>query len=92
MDVNGVKKQSDRLGGLCRDDLLELHARIAFADITDYVKFDGNSIRLKDSSIVDGQLVAEISSGPEGISVKMADKNNSLEYLARYLGLLPPLE
>ena len=92
MDANSSKEVNDMLRGLSYDDLVEYHARIAFADITDYVEFDGNSIRLKDTSMVDGQLVAEISSGPEGISIKMADKHNSLDYLARHLGLLPPYE
>ncbi len=67
------------------DDLAELHLRIAFADITDYVSFKGNTVTLKDSATLDPQLVQEVSAGPNGVHIKLADRHKSLEFLEWYL-------
>ena len=47
------------------------------------------SLKLKASSEIDGTLLTEISEGREGIKVKLADKQKSLDFLARYFELNP---
>lgn len=70
-------------------DLVWLHMRIAFADITDYLDFSGYTVRLHDSHEVDGQLLAEVKEGKEGITIKLVDKQRSLAFLERYFEANP---
>lgn len=95
-----VKEYIDYLRDLKKDaimfgeqDLVELHMRIAFADMGDYVEFDHvgpiNSVRFKKSDTVDTQLIQEIKSGKQGISIKLLDKHKSLEWLSRYFECNP---
>ena len=94
-------------------DVVELHMRIAFADISDYVSFgqeeipvmslfgpmedeDGNAltkivntVRFKEDSDVDGQILAEVKQGKDGASVKLVDRHKSLAFLERYFELNP---
>lgn len=104
---------------LCADDIVEMHMRIAFANITDFVTFQSkkvpvldkmghlvyitdpetnkkgiltrteNEILLRDSECVDGTLINEISQGKNGVKIKLADRNKSLEFLERYFELNP---
>ncbi len=103
------------------DDVIELHMRIAFSDIGDYLSFgreevpqwietkDGtyvekidpntneqkvnhyNVIKLKESANVDTQLIQEVKEGREGISIKLADKQKSLEWLEKFF-LMNPMD
>ena len=107
------------LGGLCGEDIVELHMRIAFADMTDFVEFKSRKVpvidrygkvkhfihpntgeeipivtvetelMIKDSSQIDGTLLAELSEGKMGINIKLADKTKSLQFLERYFELNP---
>lgn len=77
-------------------DLVEYHMRIAFSDIGNYLSFgqeetegeDGpfkyNVVNLKDSNSTDTQLIQEIKKGPGGITVKLADKQKSLDWLDKH--------
>lgn len=99
------------------EDVVLLHMRIAFADITDYVEFgratvpvmgpfgpivlkddDGNKtelkkeineVRFKESSEIDGRLVAEVKQGRDGVSIKLADRQKSLAFLEKWFELNP---
>ena len=122
-----VKEEIQRLQEIKRqqivastEDIVELHMRIAFADIGDYVSFGQeevpvmamygpvwikdektgekvtltktvNVVRAKESSEVDTQIIQEIKQGREGFSIKLADKQKSLEWLDRYF-LMNPLD
>ncbi|MDR1693381.1 MAG: terminase small subunit [Oscillospiraceae bacterium] len=110
--------KNEWLGGLCGEDIIELHMRIAFADFTDFAEFNGrtvletykgkavtvenpitkehvpvtrvvNTVKLMDSSRIDGQLITEVSEGREGVKIKLADRWKSLDFLARYFELNP---
>lgn len=48
-----------------------------------------NFIDLKDSSIVDGTIITEVSQGRDGIKVKLADKMKALDKLDKYFDLFP---
>jgi phage terminase small subunit len=100
------------------DDVVEMHMRIAFADITQYVEFgratvpimgpfgpitvkdpetgetkgitkEINVVRFKESALVDGTILAEVKQGRDGASVKLADRQKSLDFLERYFELNP---
>ena len=104
LDVNG-------------NDVVEMHMRIAFSDITDFVEFENkevpimkngfpvltfdedgeatearrnvNEVRLKNSNMIDGNLITEVSEGREGVKIKLADRQKSLAFLERYFELNP---
>lgn len=121
-----VKEEVQRLQELKRkqivsstDDLVDLHMRIAFADIGDYLSFkqeqqqvigqfgpvevkdeygdkkplmqDVNVIRLNDSRNVDTQLIQEVKQGRDGVSIKLADKQKSLDWLEKFF-LVNPMD
>lgn len=106
-----VKNEIDRLSNECLQEqeiqskllnkrLLETYIKIAFADVTDYVKFgrrqielpDGpkvvNYVDLNESVEVDGTIISEVSQGKDGVKVKFADKMRALDFLAKYNGML----
>ena len=84
-------------------DLVEMHMRIAFADIGNYLAFGqedrenengtykANFVSLKDSSKVDTQLIQEVKQGREGVSIKLADKQRSLDWLEKFF-LINPMD
>ena len=103
------------------DDLVELHMRIAFADIGNYLSFgvkkvpqwikdkddkfkevidpntgkqkviEFNDITLKESKEVDTQLIQEIKEGKDGVSIKLADRHKSLDWLEKFF-LINPMD
>ena len=105
-----VKKEIQRLSllkaeqaAIGENDLLELHMRIAFADMGNYVtfgkekittnkgEFEINTVKLNESTNVDTQLIKEIKEGKEGISVKLIDRCKSLEWLDKFF-LMNPMD
>lgn len=96
------KLRIERLNSIClsTEDILQKYIDIAFADITEYVKFgrrevempDGtkvvNYVDIKESAEVDGTIISEISHGKNGVKVKLADKMRALDFLAKYNGML----
>lgn len=70
-------------------DVIDHYARIAFADITDFVEITGNSIKLKDADMIDGQLVTAIKKGRDGITIELADKLKALEKLEKFFDVMP---
>lgn len=103
------------------DDLIDLHMRIAFADIGNYLSFGQkkvpqwtkdkddnfkevidpntgkqkviayNDVVLKESSEVDTQLIQEVKEGKDGVSIKLADKQKSLDWLEKFF-LMNPMD
>ena len=122
-----IRKEIQRLNEIKRQqilvnesDMVELHMRIAFADIGDYISFGQeevpvmamygpvkvedeetgeevtltkkiNVVRAKNSSNVDTQIIQEVKQGREGFSIKLADRQRSLEWLDRYF-LMNPMD
>lgn len=70
-------------------DIIDEWVRIAFSDMTDFVDIFPHSIRLKDASMIDGQLVKSIKSGRDGISIELYDKMKALDNLAKYCKDMP---
>lgn len=70
-------------------DIVDMYAKIAFADITDFVTFGPRGVVPLKSDSVDGQLICKIKEGRDGFSVELADKMKALEKLSNYLGVTP---
>lgn len=76
-----------RLGYLMLDeaDVIEQLAKIAFADITDYISYDGATVEVKDSTLVDGSVIDEVTESGHGVRVRLADKQRALRTLMEYM-------
>jgi len=70
-------------------DIIDQYVRIAFADITDFAKIEKGKLRIIDGSEIDGQLVSEIKSGKDGVTIKLVDKLKALEKLEHYFDVMP---
>lgn len=70
-------------------DILRMWAKIAFADMNDFVSVSGAGVILRNSSSVDGQVITEIKEGKDGVTIKLADKMKALDRLSSYLKILP---
>lgn len=84
------------------DDIVELQMRIAFADIGDVLSFgktevetkqgnliEVNTVGLKESSIVDTQLIESVKEGRDGVSVKLKDSQKAIDWLTMYFQMNP---
>lgn len=69
---------------LSAEDVFQKYVNIAFSDITDYVEFDKNDVRLKKSAEVDGSLIKEVKAGRFGPSIKLIDSTKGLKWLAEH--------
>lgn len=67
---------------LSAEDVLQKYINIAFSDITDFVEFDEEEVRLKPSDQVDGTLIKEIKQGKFGPSIKLIDSTKGLKWLS----------
>jgi phage terminase small subunit len=71
-------------------DIIELYMRIAFADVTDFIKIDAlGKIKLVPADEIDGQIVKQIKQGRDGITIELHDKMRALEKLERYFDVMP---
>lgn len=48
-----------------------------------------NAVRFRESTDVDGTLIAEVKQGKDGASIKLLDKMKALEWLTRYFEINP---
>lgn len=84
------------------EDIVELQMRIAFGDIGNVVEFgredietkDGrtvtiNSLRAKESSQVDTQLIKSITEGQNGLTVVMKDEQRAIDWLTKFFEMNP---
>lgn len=92
----GVKKELERLKEIKRqqivagaEDIVELQMRIAFGDIGDVLEFGKRGVDLKDSDMIDTQLIASVKEGKDGVSVKMKDSQKAIDWLTKYFELNP---
>ena len=95
-----IKRQQIVAGA---DDIVELQMRIAFADIGNYVSFGQKEVTdietdetymvsvvdLKESKNTDTQIIQEVKSGKDGVSVKLADKQKAIDWLSKYFLVHP---
>lgn len=70
-------------------DIIDMYVRIAFQDVTDFVSFDNNKLKLVDSEKVDGQLIKSVKQGRDGIAIEFSDRLSALDKLERYFDVMP---
>lgn len=70
-------------------DIINMWAKIAFADMTDYVNISRAGVSLKPGTQVDGQVIQEVKEGRDGVTIKLADRMKALDRLSEYLGVTP---
>lgn len=94
MHESGVQEEIKRLKTelyaealLDPNDIVQKYIDIAFADITDYAKFSGGSVSLKNSDYVDGSIVQEVTQGKHGVSIKLNDRMKALDWLTKHLNM-----
>ena len=84
------------------EDLVELQMRIAFGDIGNVLEFgredietkDGrmvrvNSLRARESSEVDTQMIKSITEGQNGLTVVMKDEQRAIDWLTKFFEMNP---
>lgn len=49
-----------------------------------------NTVRFRESSDVDGSLIAEVKQGKDGASIKLSDRLKALNWLADHMGMATP--
>ncbi|MDU3723271.1 MAG: PBSX family phage terminase large subunit [Clostridium celatum] len=108
-----IKKEIQRLTKECLEEeeveakilnkrLFETYMKIAFSDVTDYLRFgrkeikvfsdDGpetievNYVDFKESTEVDGSIISEIKQGKDGVSIKLQDKMKAMQWLDTHYG------
>ncbi|MDD3654918.1 MAG: terminase small subunit [Desulfotomaculaceae bacterium] len=69
------------------EKVLEQLARIAFADIGEFVEINGNTVIIKPFEQVDGTVLSEVAETQNGLKVKLNDKMKALELIGRHLGM-----
>ncbi|MED0681077.1 terminase small subunit [Aneurinibacillus thermoaerophilus] len=77
---------------ITQDMIVQQLAKIAFADLKEYVEWNEEGIQLKPSDGVDGTVLQSISEvnlpkGGTKTEIKMNDKLKALELLGRHLGM-----
>lgn len=71
-------------------DIIDHYARIAFADVTDFVEIEKGKVTLIDADNIDGQLIKTVKKGKNGeVSLEMYDKLAALQKLERYFDIMP---
>jgi phage terminase small subunit len=87
--LNRASQIMSRDVSLSAKQLIEEYIKIAFADIIDFVSFDGRRVKLKDSANIDGRLITEVKQGKDGITVKLVDKKWAMDKLEKLLDFMP---
>ena len=87
-EIERLKKNRINRELLSADDIVQKYIDIAFADITDYLSFDGRKLELRSSDEIDGTLIKEIRQTKEGISFRLIDRESALRWLADHADLL----
>lgn len=73
----------------CSEDIVELQMRIAFSDMGQFAEYNGTSVRLKDSSKVDTQLIRKVKEGQQGVSIEVEDRQKAIDWLTKYFLMHP---
>lgn len=70
--------------------VLQEYARIGFADLRDFLTFNGKTVTFKASDQLtedQARAVAEISETQHGVRIKLHDKKGALDAIAKHLGM-----
>jgi len=71
-------------------DLVDMYARIAFADITDFLTVEKGKLTIVDSDRMDGQIVKKIKKDQHGgITIELEDRKWAMDKLEHYFDVIP---
>jgi len=87
--LESIRKQVQHESLVEATDIVNMWAKIAFADMTDYVDISRAGVFLKPSKQIDGQVIQEVKEGRDGVTIKLADRMKALDKLSEYLGVTP---
>lgn len=64
-------------------------ARIGFSDLRDFADWKGGTVTLKSSDDLgeSSRVISEVSQGKDGVKIKLWDKLNALEKIAKHIKL-----
>lgn len=89
--IDEAQKARSERTGITATKVLQEYAHIAFADIRRVVKWEGNTLTLKDSrelSEADAAAISEVSQSSNGdMRVKFHSKSSALDSIAKHLGM-----
>jgi len=81
--------------GITQERVIEEYARLGFANMRDYLKWDGSGVTAFDSDQLSPALTAAVAEVTEVVTLtgrtfkfKLHDKKGALDKLAQHLGLL----
>lgn len=101
-EINALNRKRSVKTGITADKVIAELGKIAFADIKNYLSFDENGVKFKESNEVDGTLISEVSSNETetvltgettGINkkvqlkMKLHDKMKALELLGKHFNI-----
>lgn len=70
--------------------IIDMYARAAFSDMTDFIDVAYGKIKPKDLRLVDGQLIQSIKQGKDGsVSITLIDKMDALKKLEIFFDVMP---
>lgn len=75
--------------GTERIPILDSEGRKKIDDNGEYICVKHNYLNVKDSNIIDGSLISEISLGKNGLKIKLEDREKSRKWLSDYFILNP---
>lgn len=70
-------------------DIINKYIKIAFSDITDFVKIKDGKLTLYDDENIDGQLIKSVKKGRDGIAIELYDKLEALKRLEMFFSVMP---
>ncbi len=85
-----ARAEQSRRTGITADRVLREYARLAYADLRQVCRWDGESVVPLPSEDLDADAaaaVAEVRRGRDAVTVKLHDKKGALDCLSRHLGL-----
>ena len=100
-EIEQLKQNHMNREMLSEDDIFQKYMDIAFADMTDYAEFGNETyqdpdtgkelkysfVHLKDSGVVDGTLISEVSKGKDGAKIKLLDKMKAMQWLTDHMNM-----
>jgi len=88
--IQKLMEDRSRRTGVTQDKVIQELAKVAFADIFNYLKVENNQVEIFDTDSIPQEklsAIAEIKQGTYGLSIKLHDKLKALELLGRHLGM-----
>jgi len=79
------KENVDILDFISYRELVNYHMSVLKAELSDYLRFDGKNVVLKNSDDCDCKALKSISQGKDGIKLELVDKKQSIEFVSRLL-------